>query len=304
MAKVSVILPLYNRAASIGRAVRSVLDQRFTDFELIVVDDGSSDGSADIVAAIHDPRLRLVRQPRNLGGNAARNRGIRESEGAILAFLDSDDYFLPDKLGFTVAYFERRPEIEVLLDSYIKSYLPAGTRPDAGMRNPVLDDNDRIRGALFNRTLKKATPGIAVRREAAFRAGLFDEALRRRQDFEFMLRLLKVARCASTDELLWVKVNSPDAISANLGGFVDSTLAFYRRHPDLLDGSAGRDGLAQDLARHFGRLARRAPLAAWSDASALAAEYGWGRLVRLTYKGAFHLKRRRARERIELGRRG
>jgi hypothetical protein len=168
----------------------------------------------------------------------------------------------------------------------------------------VLDDNDAIREALFDRTLKKATPGIAVRREAAFRAGLFDEALRRRQDFEFLLRLLKVARCASTDELLWVKVNSPDAISANLGGFVDSTLAFYRRHPDLLDCGAGRDGLAQDLARHFARLARRAPLAAWGDASALAAEYGWARLLRLTFDGAFHLRRRRARERPGLGRGG
>jgi len=302
MAEVSVILPLYNRAASIGRAVRSVLDQRFTDFELIVVDDGSTDGSAENVAGIDDPRLRLVRQPRNLGGNAARNRGIRESRGAILAFLDSDDYFLPDKLGFTVAYFERRPEVDVLLDSYVKSYPQSGKRPDVGMRNPVLDDNDEIRDALFNRSLKKATPGIAVRRDAAFRAGLFDEELRRRQDFDFILRLLKVARCASTDELLWVKVNSPDAISANLGGFVDSTVAFYRRHPDLLDGSAGRNGLAQDLARHFGRRARGAPGAALHDARALAAEYGWGRLLRLTYEGAFHLSRRRANERRALGR--
>ena len=295
MPAVSVILPLYNRAASIDRAVRSVLDQRFADFELIVVDDGSTDRSADIVSGIDDPRLRLVRQPRNLGGNAARNRGIRESEGAILAFLDSDDYFLPDKLGFTVAYFERRPEIDVLLDSYIKSYPQSGKRPDAGMPNPVLDDNERIREALFNRSLKKATPGIAVRRDAAFRAGLFDEELRRRQDLDFILRLLKVARCASTTELLWVKVNSHDAISASLGGFVDSTVAFYRRHPDLLDGSVGRDGLAQDLARHFGRLARGTPSATLRDARALAAEYGWGRLLRLTYEGAFHLNRRRAR---------
>ena len=304
MAEVSVILPLYNRATSIGRAVRSVLDQRFTDLELIVVDDGSTDGSADIVSGIDDPRLRLVRQPRNLGGNAARNRGIRESGGAILAFLDSDDYFLPDKLGFTVAYFERRPDIDVLLDSYIKSYPQGGKRPDVGMPNPVLDDNEQIREALFNRSFKKATPGITVRRDAAFRAGLFDEELRRRQDFDFMLRLLKVARCASTDELLWVKVNSPDAISANLGGFVDSTVAFYRRHPDLLDGSAGRDGLAQDLARHFGRRARGAPGATLRDARALAAEYGWGRLLRLTYDGAFHLNRRRTSEKLDLGRRG
>lgn len=296
MPAVSVILPLYNRAASIEAAVRSVLDQRFRDFELIVVDDGSTDGSAEIVEAIDDPRLTLIRQPRNLGGNAARNRGIAESKAPILAFLDSDDLYLPDKLSFTVDYFERRPKIDMLLDSFIKRYGTGRSRPDAEMRNPVLDGNPAILAALFNRTLKKATPGIAVRREAAVRAGLFDEALRRRQDFDFILRLLKVGRCASTDQPLWIKVNSPDAISANLGGFVDSTVAFYRRHPELLDHPAGRDGLAQDLARHFGRLARRKPGAAWRDARALASEYGWARLLGLTYDGAFHLRRRRAAE--------
>ena len=296
MPAVSVILPLYNRAGSIGQAVRSVLEQRLTDFELVVVDDGSTDGSPDIVAAIDDPRVRLIRQPRNLGGNAARNRGIAESGGPILAFLDSDDHYLPHKLGFTVDYFERRPEIDALLDSFIKRYGTGRKRPDAEMRNPVLESNDAILTALFNRTLKKATPGIAVRREAAVRAGLFDEELRRRQDFDFILRLLKVARCATTDEPLWVKVNSPDAISANLDGFVGSTLAFYRRHPDLLDHRDGRDGLAQDLARHFGRLARKKPQFALRDARALAREYGWGWLLRLTYAGSFHLRERRAKE--------
>ena len=297
MPAVSVILPLYNRAASIERAVRSVLDQSFTDFELIVVDDGSTDGSPDIVEAIDDPRVRLLRQPQNLGGNAARNRGIHESQAPILAFLDSDDHYLPHKLGFTVDYFERRPEVDVLLDSFVKSYPPAKKKPDAPMRNPVLDSNDEILAALFNRTLKKATPGIAVRRAAAIRAGLFDEGLRRRQDFDFILRLLKVARCATTDEPLWVKVNSPDALSANWNLFVDSTLDFHRRHPELIDNPVARAGLAQDLARHFDRTVSGWMLAAaWRDARRLAKVYGWKKLLRLNYEGAFHLTRRRAKE--------
>lgn len=297
MPAVSVILPLYNRAATIERAVRSVLDQTFVDFELIVVDDGSTDGSPEIVEAIDDLRLKLLRQPSNLGGNAARNRGIRESKAPILAFLDSDDHYLPHKLAFTVDFFQRRPEVDVLLDSYVKSYPPAKKRADVEMRNPVLETNDEILAALFDRTLKKATPGISVRREAAVRAGLFDEGLRRRQDFDFILRLLRVARCATTDEPLWVKVNSPDALSANWNLFVDSTLDFHRRHPELIDNPVARAGLAQDVARHFDRVVSGWQLkAAWGDARRLARVYGWKELLRLNYEGAFHLTRRRAKE--------
>src|ERR1700733_847645 len=99
MARIAVVIPVYNRGAIVRRAVDSVLGQEFTDFELIVVDDASSDDTADIVAAIDDPRLRLLHQPGRPGGNAARNRGIREATAPLIALLDSDDEYLPAKLG-------------------------------------------------------------------------------------------------------------------------------------------------------------------------------------------------------------
>ncbi len=96
--QVSVVIPTFNRAHILGRAIESVLNQTYTDLELIVVDDGSVDDTEAIVAKIPDTRLRYVRQARNRGVSAARNRGIAEARGEWLAFLDSDDLWLSHKL--------------------------------------------------------------------------------------------------------------------------------------------------------------------------------------------------------------
>ncbi len=274
---ISVIMPVFNRAKAIEVAIQSVLDQDFADFELIVVDDGSTDGTVVAVNSFHDPRLRLIALPRNVGGNAARNQGIQASRAPLITFLDSDDRYLPHKLGFAVGVLRDRPELDVLLDSFVKTYRPERDRPDVELRNPVLDSNSDIVDALYNRRIWKATPAITARREAVLRAGMFDEQLRRRQDFDFILRLAAVARCATTDELLWCKTYSRDTISGSSANFVDSTLAFYRRHPEYYDNPAYRPGFAHDLGRHFIRLLRKGRIgAAVRDAVPLARALGVG----------------------------
>jgi hypothetical protein len=100
--RVSVIVPLFNKADYVGRALASISSQSFADFEVIVVDDGSTDGGAEIVAKHGDSRVRLVRQ-RNSGPGAARNRGIEQSRGLLLAFLDADDEWLPHYLKASIA---------------------------------------------------------------------------------------------------------------------------------------------------------------------------------------------------------
>lgn len=296
---ISVVLPVHNRASVVGDAVRSVLAQQFNDFELIVVDDGSTDGTAETIEAFDDPRLRFIRQPENAGGNAARNKGIEAARAPLIAFLDSDDSYLPHKLGFTVRYFADRPEIGVLLDSFVKRY-PDRDLAEMAVRNPVLDGNDEILEALFDRRLWKATPGIAVRREAAIRAGMFDESLRRRQDFDFILRLAKVARIATTDEIGWVKTYAAETISGSLANFAPSTIDFYRRHPEYYANPAYRRGFAHDLGRHFSRLVKRRRFdAAWRDAKLLARELGWWRLLTLAIGGVGKFKARRRSIRAE-----
>ncbi len=95
---VSVIIPTYNRAHVLGRAIRSVLDQTYQDFELIVVDDGSSDHTGEVVATFADPRIHYLRHEKNRGAAAARNTAIKTAQGEYIASLDSHDEWLPEKL--------------------------------------------------------------------------------------------------------------------------------------------------------------------------------------------------------------
>jgi GT2 family glycosyltransferase len=106
----SVIIPLYNKAPYIQRAFDSVMAQTLQDFELIVVDDGSTDGGADIVERQRDPRVRIVHQA-NAGPGAARNRGLREAKGEFVAFLDADDEWLPEYLGRSTKHLRLHAEV-------------------------------------------------------------------------------------------------------------------------------------------------------------------------------------------------
>ena len=240
---VSVILPVHNREETLGRAIQSVLDQSFHDFELIVVDDGSKDKSAKVVKGFDDPRIKFIQLPQNRGGNVARNEGLKASKAPLIAFLDSDDTYLPQKLERVVVMFSERPELELLIDSFVKVQPPGSRKERVTRRNPVIGDQDRFKRALFTRQLWKATPSISVRRDAAIRAGMFDETLKRLQDFDFLIRVAAVARCASTDEVLWVKYWDAVAISAQ-DTMINANVELVKRHPEYLATRAYRPGLA------------------------------------------------------------
>lgn len=109
MADVSVIIPLHNKGKYIGRALDSVFAQMYGDFEVVVVDDGSSDDGPDIVRQYTDQRLRLIQQE-NSGPGAARNRGIGETTGHYVAFLDADDEWLPNFLKVTLGHLQKNPD--------------------------------------------------------------------------------------------------------------------------------------------------------------------------------------------------
>jgi glycosyltransferase involved in cell wall biosynthesis len=115
--KISVIIPLYNKVNSIANCLNSVFQQSYKPFEIIVVNDGSIDGSAQIVSGMKNSLVKLINQP-NMGVSSARNRGILEANGDWIAFLDADDIWLPDYLS-TISYlFEQYPEANVLATSY------------------------------------------------------------------------------------------------------------------------------------------------------------------------------------------
>lgn len=115
---ISVIIPLYNKEAGIATALRSILEQTYQDFEVVVVDDGSTDDGATIVEQHSDPRIRLIRQA-NAGVSAARNRGIEKAKGEYVAFLDADDEWMPGFLTEIVALQEAYPDCKAQATNYV-----------------------------------------------------------------------------------------------------------------------------------------------------------------------------------------
>jgi glycosyltransferase involved in cell wall biosynthesis len=280
---VSVILPVHNRADVLPRAIESVIAQELADFELIVVDDGSTDESATLVQSFADDRIRLIRLDKNRGGNVARNEGIRAARSPLIAFLDSDDRYLPNKLSTVVGEFERRPGLDLLVDSFIKIQPPGSRKAQVVRSNPVIDGRELFRTALFTRQLWKATPAITVRREVALKAP-FDETLRRLQDFDFLIRASEFANCASTDQVLWVKYWDAGAISAQ-DNMIPANVELVRRHPEYLRNAAYRPGLAYALRLSAWRRVKKGDFAGIArDLRNLAAAFGAGEAARLGFE--------------------
>jgi len=278
---ISVILPVHNRADVLGRAIQSVLDQQLTDFELVIIDDGSTDESVAVARSFGDPRIEIIELGKNRGGNVARNRGIRVAKAPLIAFLDSDDTYLPEKLTRNVAEFERSPNLQLLVDSFVKIQ-PSGAR--VIRKNPVIRDRELFRRALFTRILWKATPSISARKEAIVRAGMFDESLRRLQDFDFLIRASKVANCGSSDEVLWVKYWDANAISAQ-DNMISANVELVRRHPEYLHTRDYRPGLAYVLRLSLWRRLKKGKLGgAGRDVRQLAQAFGKRETARLLFE--------------------
>lgn len=128
---ITVVIPLYNKATSIANALDSVLAQTYQDFEVVVVDDGSTDGGGAVVEQYVDPRIRLIRQA-NAGVSAARNRGIAEAQGEYVAFLDADDEWMPEFLAEIVALQQEFPECKAQATTYVQ-------RQNGNKKNLVLN---------------------------------------------------------------------------------------------------------------------------------------------------------------------
>ncbi len=182
--RVSIIIPAYNRANMILTALKSVLAQTYPDWEAIVVDDGSSDNTREVVAGVKDARVRYIYQE-NKGLPGARNAGIRASSGEYVAFLDSDDAFLPEKLALQVPVLDANPDLCLVAGGFIE--VDMNMRPLHEIRpwvkNPTLDLLDWVRTCSF------CVGSPLVRRGWLERAGLFDENMRYVEDWDLWLRM-------------------------------------------------------------------------------------------------------------------
>lgn len=184
MTRISVIIPAYQSANTIADAIHSVLNQSFQDFEIIVIDDGSTDMIEEVLIPFKD-KIKFLRQ-KNLGVAVARNHGIKNSSGEIIAFLDADDIWFPDKLALQMALFNKNPNLGVVFGNVYfwslgkfhgKTYFDFFP-PHRGQILLPLFANDFI--PLLS---------ILVRRKTLEQVGLFDENVRYVEDYELLLRI-------------------------------------------------------------------------------------------------------------------
>ncbi len=183
--QVSVVIPVHNREGLVDRAVDSVLRQTHGDFELLVVDDASTDGTAArLLARGADPRLRLLRHEVNRGAAAARNTAIRAARGEFIAFLDSDDEWLPEKLERQVACLAAAPEEVLMCCSGYWMMRERSREVTARIPQSSAPWRDTLLGGC---TLSPGSTAF-IRRRAFDIHGLFDESLRRLEDWDWLLR--------------------------------------------------------------------------------------------------------------------
>ena len=183
MPKVSVIIPTHNRLPMLKEAVRSVLAQDFEDFELIVVDDGSTDGTSEEMKQFGG-RVKVIEHEENLGVSAARNRGALHAKGKYIAFLDSDDMWVKGKLKIQVAFLDDNPHYPLCYTDEI--WIRRGKRV-----NPI-KKHSKYSGWILEKCLPLCiiSPSSAMMRKNLFsKVGLFDEALPVCEDYDFWLRI-------------------------------------------------------------------------------------------------------------------
>ena len=188
---ISVIVPFYNRSKVVGRTIRSVMNQTFINWELLIVDDGSSEEESknltELVIQLKDPRIQVLIQNKNLGGGAARNIGMLAAKGEYIALLDSDDAWESEKLERQVAFHQDKSK---KLVTYTKSLIHYGVnkKPQAPLPSHAIEKGEKISDYLFVRGGFMPTPSLFGAR-SVFINSLFDTNLRRHQDYDFLLSL-------------------------------------------------------------------------------------------------------------------
>ena len=215
----SVIIPTYNRAHYICEAVESVLAQTYKNVEIIVVDDGSTDGTEEVLS-LYRGRIRYFYQE-NRGPSAARNAGIQKSTGPYIAFLDSDDLWMPDKLDLQVRYLSEHPDYGLVHtdheDWIVRDGAVVEVRPDHY-------DSHHI-GYIFPEMFLRnevSTPTVLLRKVCLNKVGYFDENLLLFEDHDLWLRIAR-----------YYKI-----------GYINKKLAVFRRHGDNITDSCSRSKAA------------------------------------------------------------
>lgn len=239
---VSIIIPTYNRANLMGKSISSVLDQIFKDFEVIIVDDGSVDNTESVVKSFNDTRIKYVKLKKNRGSCFARNVGLKIAEGEYIAFQDSDDEWLPEKLEKQMKVFEILPQENIVYTGFWriknnkKTYVPF---------NRV----KQREGNVFKELLRGnfiSTQTLLVKKKCFEKSGMFDENLPRFQDWDLVLRLAKYYNFKFINEPLALCYFTSKSISTDSNALLKAFKIIEKKYLKNLDNKL--------LAKHYFRI--------------------------------------------------
>jgi glycosyltransferase involved in cell wall biosynthesis len=240
--RVSVVMPVFNRPGYIATAIESVLAQTYADFELLVIDDGSTDHTPEVVASFRDPRIRLVRHPQNLGITATRSHGLELARGEYVATLDSDDWAHPLRLARQVAFLDAHPD-HALVGSWVGRMGPRG-RAYRVQARPVRCEDVHVQLLFGGAVVNSSTLG----RTALLRRHGYRTQYPVRQDFDLFVRLAAHHPLANLPYPLTRCRHHPEQATRARGGLVrDMNLSIFASQLDAL----GVAFDAADVARHY-----------------------------------------------------
>lgn len=209
---ISVVLPTYNRKTLLPRAIKSVLDQTYKYLELIIIDDGSTDNTKDIVKGFSDKRIRYHKEKHNKGGSVARNIGIKLAKGELISFQDSDDEWLPEKLERQVRKFsEVGDDVGVIYCGYESVF----ERTNEVVSRSIPEE----KGNVYNRMLIGCITGmltVTVRDTCFQKVGIFDETLPCFEDWDLWLRISKYYKFDYVPDILAKAYIHGKQLSTNL----------------------------------------------------------------------------------------
>ncbi len=224
----SVVIPTYNREKSVLNAINSVLNQTFIDFEIVVVDDGSTDNTKESIESLGDERIRYVLHEKRSGANAARNTGINSARGDYISFLDSDDIFLENKLFCLNQEISKFPTEVIFISSHkrVKSNRVSFFHHASKTLTPP-----EFMRMLHYYVIDPSTSGLTIKRSILSEDKQFDIDLRRIQDRELLLRLCHKYGCVLISDVLWEKSWSDDGIASHHKGYISALMDIVDRHP-------------------------------------------------------------------------
>lgn len=225
---VSVIIPTYNRARYISRAIKSVLDQTYTNLELLIIDDCSVDETKDMIAKFSDARIRYIRNARNRGVAYSRNTGIKNAKGEYIAFLDDDDEWRESKLEKQVDLIKRLSFDYAVIYC---GYLCASSETDETVNVSPLYKGDIMEAMIHESVIGGSTP--LIRKSVFYDVGFHDEELKSAVDWEMWIRIAGKYKFDYIEETLMIYRIHGKQISSDYTEKITSYNKIYEKHKQL-----------------------------------------------------------------------